>query len=95
VQVISEQEARSTVAVDSNGDSNRPGRGCPSAAGHRQSPEVANADGRRWTTRTELVSESSAEEEPDGQMFPDDHGHQDHDERTGTSPDVVDSTNEL
>lgn len=47
------------VVVDSNGDSNRPGRERPAAARRGQSSEAANTDRRRRTVRTELVSEAS------------------------------------
>jgi hypothetical protein len=50
---------RGVVAVDSNGDSNRPRRGQPPATGRGQLPEVAEADGHRQTERAELTSEGS------------------------------------
>ncbi|MFI2648547.1 AAA family ATPase [Micromonospora fulviviridis] len=56
---IEVQRPVSRVAVDSNDDSNPPGRGQPTAAGRGQLPEVADADRRCRTSCTELTNEGS------------------------------------
>jgi hypothetical protein len=57
--VVGRRRDAGWVAVDSNGDSNRPARGQLPAAGREQSPEVADADGPCRTKRAELTNERS------------------------------------